>query len=265
MKNDTMTQKLFDLTGRGALITGASTRGIGSSAAEFLAENGAKVFLIARRAEKLEEIAKKIRTNGGEAEYFACDVSDEDSCKAAVEACITAFGRLDIMVLSAGISGRSPKTTEEMFDTDSYRQVLGINLDGTFFMVKYGWAECAKNGVGSIVMIDSLAGFKASGHVPYSASKGAIRAWTKLFAKKLAPYKIRVNSIVPGLTDSEMIHPVGMDDLFNQRVAPGAENIPLGRLGSPEDMGAGVLYLASDAASWVTGHCLVIDGGELCG
>lgn len=257
--------ELFDLQGRVALITGASTRGIGSSAAKFLAENGAKVLLVARREDKLAQMAEQIRASGGEADYYACDVSSEEACKLAVEKCVSVFGRLDIMVLAAGISGKSPTNTNEMFDTDTYRHVLGINLDGTFFMVKYGWPECAKHGVGSIIMIDSLAGFKAAGHVPYTATKGAIRAWTKLFAKKFAPYHIRVNSIVPGLTDSEMIHPAGMDALFNEHLAPHAANIPLGRLGSTEDMAAGILYLASDAASWVTGHCLVIDGGELCG
>lgn len=258
-------EELFNLTDRVALITGASTRGIGSAAAKFLAENGAKVFLIARREDKLAQMAESIRSEGGEAAYFACDVSSEDACKLAVEKCLSVFGRLDILVLAAGISGKSPQTMEQMFDTSVYRQVLGINLDGTFFMVKYGWQECARHGVGSIIMLDSLAGFKAAGHVPYTATKGAIRAWTKLFAKKLAPYNVRVNSIVPGLTDSEMVHPSGADDLFHQRIAPAAAHIPLGRLGTTEDMASGILYLASDAASWVTGHCLVIDGGELCG
>lgn len=258
-------EELFNLTGRVALITGASTRGIGSAAAKFLAENGAKIFLIARREDKLAQMAESIRSEGAEAAYFACDVSCEDACKLAVEKCLSVFGRLDILVLAAGISGKSPQTMEQMFDTSVYRQVLGINLDGTFFMVKYGWQECARHGVGSIIMLDSLAGFKAAGHVPYTATKGAIRAWTKLFAKKLAPYNVRVNSIVPGLTDSEMVHPSGADDLFHQRIAPAAAHIPLGRLGTTEDMASGILYLASDAASWVTGHCLVIDGGELCG
>ena len=258
-------RELFDLTGRVALITGASSRGIGGEAARFLAENGAKVFLVARREENLKEAAENIRSLGGEAAYYAGDVSVEENCKTAVEKCISAFGRLDIMLLSAGVSGKTPRSTEEMFDTEMYRQVLGVNLDGTFFMVKYGWAECAKYGVGSIIMVDSLAGFKAAGHVPYSASKGAIRAWTKLFAKKLAPYRIRVNSIVPGLTDTEMVHPAGRDAMFEGRVAPAAEHIPLQRLGTTEDMASGILYLASDASSWVTGHCLIIDGGELCG
>jgi NAD(P)-dependent dehydrogenase (short-subunit alcohol dehydrogenase family) len=257
--------QLFDLSGRVALITGASSRGIGSASARLLAQYGAKVFLVARREEKLSAMAQQIRSEGGEAAWYAGDVSREEDCKAAVEECLKAFGRLDIMLLAAGISGKYPKTMDDMFDTQAYRQVMGINLDGTFFMVKYGWQECARNGCGSIIMVDSLAGFKAAGHVPYSASKGAVRAWTKLFAKQFAPYGVRVNAIVPGLTDSEMVHPVGMDALFEDKVAPAAQAIPLGRLGTPDDMAAGVLYLAADAASWVTGHCLVIDGGELCG
>ena len=260
-------KKISDLDGRVALITGASTHGIGHSSAEMLAAYGAKVFIIARRIKQLEEAVKGINEKYGEgtAAYFAADVSDESACKAAVEACVKTFSRLDIMVLCAGMAGPNPKSLEEEFDTDAYRKVLGVNLDGTFFMIKYGWKECAKNGVGSIIMTDSLAGFKASGHAPYTASKGAVRAWTKYFGKKLAAVNVRVNSIVPGLTETEMVHPKGMDDVFEKYVAPGAKNIPLGRLGQPEDMAAAVLYLAGDAAGWVTGHCLVIDGGELCG
>lgn len=256
---------LFDLTGRVALITGASSRGIGSAAAKILSEHGARVFLVARREDKLAAMCENIRQEGGQADYFAGDVSDEDACRAAAAKCVKVFGRLDILFLAAGISGNRPGSIEDMFDTESYRKVMGINLDGTFFMVKYGWPECAKNGCGSIIMVDSLAGFKAAGHVPYSASKGAIRAWTKLFAKTFAAKKIRVNSIVPGLTDSEMIHPEGSDCQFNAHVDALAGRIPLGRLGTPDDMAAGVLYLASDASSWVTGQCLIIDGGELCG
>lgn len=255
---------LWNLSGRVALITGASSRGIGSESARFLAENGAKVFLVARREEKLKKVAQEIRETGGEVSFFAADVSDETACRNAVEACVSTFGRLDIMLLSAGISGKSEKCTEDLFDTEDYRRVLGINMDGTFFMLKYGWKECAKHGVGSIIMVDSLAAFKTAGHAPYTASKGAIRSWTKFFAKKLAEYKIRVNSVVPGLIDTEMVHPEGADALFEKAIAPDAERIPLERLGTPEDIAAGVLYLASDAASWVTGHCLVIDGGDLC-
>jgi NAD(P)-dependent dehydrogenase (short-subunit alcohol dehydrogenase family) len=167
------------------------------------------------------------------------------------------------MVLASGISGLAEKSLDDAFDTDNYRRVLGINMDGVYFMMKHGYAECARGGHGSIVLVNSLAGFSAAGSAAYAASKGAVRAWTQNFAKKLAPLGVRVNAVVPGLVDTEMTHPEGMDDLFEKYVAPAAAKVPLGRLGTIDDIANGVLYLASDASSWVTGHSILIDGGEL--
>ena len=253
----------FMLNDRVALITGASSRGIGNGSAKVLAEAGAKVFLVARREERLQAAVAEIEAAGGTADYAVADVSDETQCKAAVDACVERFGGVDIMVLASGISGLTERGLENAFDTDNYRKVLGINMDGVYFMMKYGHAKCAKGGHGSIVLVNSLAGFSAAGSVAYAASKGAMRAWTQNFAKKLAPYKVRVNAVVPGLIDTDMTHPEGMDELFDKYVAPAAGKIPLGRLGNIEDIANGVLYLASDASAWVTGHSLVIDGGEL--
>ena len=258
-----MTLAQFNMDGRVALITGASSRGIGTGSAKILAEAGAKVFLVARREEKLKGAVAEIEAAGGEAAYAVADVSDEAQCKAAVEACVEKFGGLDIMVLASGISGKNERSLEDAFDVENYRKVLGINLDGVFFMLKYGHAECAKGGHGSIVFVNSLAGFHAAGSLAYAASKGAIRAWTQNLAKKLAPSKVRVNAVIPGLIDTDMTHPEGMDELFEKYVAPNATKIPLGRLGNIDDIANGVLYLASDASEWVTGHSILIDGGEL--
>ena len=148
----------YDLTGRVALITGASSHGIGNESAKLLAEHGAKVFLTARRETKLQEAVAEIEAFGGEAAYQVTDVSDEAECKSAIEACVSRFGRLDIMVLAAGISGLSLSGgLQTAFDTDNWRNVIGINLDGVMFMVKYGWEECAKHKVGSIIPVASLA------------------------------------------------------------------------------------------------------------
>ena len=258
-----MTLAQFNMDGRVALITGASSRGIGNGSAKILAEAGAKVFLVARREEKLQAAVAEIEAAGGEAGYAVADVSDEAQCKAAVEACVEKFGGLDVMVLASGISGKNERSLEDAFDVENYRKVLGINLDGVYFMLKYGYAECAKGGHGSIVFVNSLAGFHAAGSMAYAASKGAIRAWTQNLAKKLAPSKVRVNAVIPGLIDTEMTHPAGMDELFEKYVAPNAAKIPLGRLGNIDDIANGVLYLASDASEWVTGHSILIDGGEL--
>ncbi len=255
----------FDLTGRVALITGASSHGIGNESAKVLAAHGAKVFLTARREDKLIDAVKEIENAGGEAAYRVTDVSNEEDCKAAVESCVERFGRLDIMVLSAGISGLSVSGgLSTAFDTDNWRKVLGINLDGVMFMVKYGWEECAKHDVGSIIPVASLAAWKAAGSVAYTATKGAIRALTPCIGKLLAPEGVRINTLYPGFIETDMTHPEGSDDIF-QKIAPGIlAKIPLGRTGKVSDCANAVLYLASDASSFMTGQHLVVDGGELC-
>lgn len=251
----------FDLTGRVALITGASSHGIGNEAAKLLAANGAKVFLTARREELLQEACDEIRAEGGEASYMACDVSSEEQCKAAVEKCVEEFGRLDIMVLSAGISGLSASGgMDAIFDTDNWRKMLSINLDGVFWMMKYGHAECAKHGVGSIIPVSSLAAWHADGSAAYTATKGAIRALTHYFGKMLAPMNVRVNTIYPGMIDTDMTHMA----LVHEQYGPMMKKaIPLGRFGEVEDMAYGILFLASDASSFMTGQHLVMDGGAL--
>lgn len=260
-----MRPDVFNIEDRVAIITGASSRGIGNSAAKELASQGAKVCLVARREEKLHEAVKEIEAAGGSAMYVVADVSKEEDCKRAVRECVAQFGKLDIMVLAAGIAGNMPMNLDDMFNTEEYRRVMGINLDGVFFMVKHGYKECAKGGHGSIVFINSLAGFKAAGYLPYAAAKGAIRAWTKLLAKELATVNVRVNAIIPGMIDTDMTHPEGFDDLYEGIAAAAVENIPLGRMGMPEDCAKGILFLASDASSWITGDSLAIDGGELVG
>lgn len=253
----------FNLDGRVALITGASSQGIGNGAAKILAAAGAKVFLTARREEKLKEAVAEIEAAGGTASYYACDVAQEEECKKAVDACVDAFGRLDIMVLSAGTSGKSVRGGfDDVFDTENWRNVNGANLDGVFFMIKYGYKECAKSGVGSIIPVGSLAAFRASGSAAYTATKGAIRALTKYFGKSLGPLGVRVNTIYPGLIDTDMTHrAVQSEEYMKGQLA----STPLGRVGQIEDCDYAILFLASDASSFMTGQSIVVDGGVLCG
>ena len=251
----------FDLTGRVALITGASSHGIGNESAKLLAANGAKVFLVARREEQLKQACEEIRADGGEASYRAMDVSDEAECKAAVEQCVTEFGRLDIMVLSAGISGLSISGGwDAMFDTDNYLKVQGINLDGTFWMIKHGFQECAKNGVGSIIPVGSLASWHCDGSAAYTATKGAIRSLVQYFGRKFAELGVRVNGLYPGMIDTDMTHMACSNEQYGPTML---KDIPLGRFGTVEDMAYATLFLASDASSFMTGQHLVVDGGRL--
>ena len=214
----------YDLSGRVALITGASSHGIGNQSAKTLAAHGAKVFLVARREEKLQEAVAEIEANGGEA------------------------------------SGLSERSMEDAFNTENWRNILAVNLDSVFFMVKYGWEECAKNGVGAIIPIGSLASWHAAGSTAYTATKGAIRALTQKWGKLLGPKGIRVNTLYPGFIDTDMTHgATKMESYINSVIG----KIPLGRYGNVDDCANAVLYLASDASSFMNGQHLVIDGGEL--
>lgn len=252
----------FNLEGRVAIITGASSHGIGNESAKILAEHGAKVFLTARREAQLQEAVAEIEAAGGEAAYAVCDVSSEEQCKAAVEACVERFGRLDIMVLAAGISGLSKSGGfDAIFDTENYRKMIGINMDGIFWMMKYGYAECAKNGVGSIIPVGSLASWHADGSAAYTAGKAAIRNWVTWFGKELAPLGVRVNGLYPGLVETDMTQRAVDNEMVSQMML---KTIPLGRFGTVRDMANGVLFLASDASAWMTGQHLVMDGGTLC-
>lgn len=252
----------FDLTGRVALITGASSHGIGNESAKVLAEHGAKVFLTARREDKLQEAVTEIEAAGGIASYKPCDVSEEEQCKAAVEACVAEFGRLDIMVLAAGISGLSVSGgMDAVFDSENWKKVQGINLDGVFYMIKYGWEECAKHKVGAIIPVASLAAWRAEGSLAYTATKGAIRSMTHNLGALLAPHGVRVNTFYPGLIDTDMTHQATLYEPFVKSKMP---KIPLGRFGTVDDCANAVLFLASDASSFMVGQHLLVDGGEAC-
>ncbi len=250
----------YDLHGRVALVTGASSHGIGNQSAKALAAHGAKVFLVARREEKLREAVAEIEAVGGAASYFAGDASSEDVCRAAIEKCVADFGRLDIMVLAAGSSGLSERSMEDAFDTENWRNILAVNLDSVFFMVKHGWEECARNGVGAIIPIGSLAAWHAAGSTAYTATKGAIRALTQKWGKLLGPKGVRVNTLYPGFIDTDMTHgATKMESYINSVIG----KIPLGRYGTVDDCANAVLFLASDASSFMNGQHLVIDGGEI--
>ncbi len=178
------------------------------------------------------------------------------------------FGRLDIMVLSAGISGKSSKEFAEGFDTDNWHKVNGINLDGVMFMIKYGYKECAKHGVGSIIPILSLASYSVNGSMAYTATKGALARLLPYWAKHMAPMGVRVNGIAPGFTDTNMTNPEGIEQsdmaAFVEKMHKDkAASIPLRREGLPEDMANAACFLAGDASSFMTGQCLIVDGGEI--
>ena len=254
--------------GKVALVTGAESAdgefvGLGRASALMLAREGAKVVAtdIAQRTEG--SVAEEIRDGGGEAVSVRHDVTSEDDWEAAIAAALEAFGRLDIVVNMAGISHAGSVEGTSLAD---WRRVMAVNLDGVFLGTKHG-VRAMRDGGGSIVNTSSIYGSVGGGSIAaYSTSKAGVRNLTKSAALHCAAsaYGIRVNSIHPGYCQTPMYANYwrGKSSL-EDGVATDSAATPLGRIGQPRDIAYGVLYLASDESSFMTGAELVIDGGFL--
>ena len=249
---------MFSLTGKVALITGASS-GIGRASALALARQGAKVALAARRVEKLETLVTEIKAAGGEAIAIPTDVLKQEDVKNAVEKTVATFGRLDILLNNAGVG--SIEQTLEMTD-DGWDKVVNTNLKSYFFVAQAAAKEMIKNKFGRIINIASIlsggVGSGMAGAVNYCASKGGVVSMTEALADEFASQGVTVNAIGPGFIETEMTDPVKqMPDFYNSLIA----RIPMKRFGKAEEIAATVVYLASDEASYTTGATLYIDGG----
>lgn len=247
------------LDGRCAIVTGGAS-GIGRATSMLLAAEGAAVAVADVNLAGAERVVEAIRANRGRALALRCDVTVNADCRRAVEATVSAFGGLDVLVNCAGIIRRADvvETSEEEWD-----QVLAVNLKSVFLMAKYAVPHMAARGRGSIVNVASGWGLKGGPRaVSYCASKGAVVNLTRAMAIDHGPQNIRVNCVCPGDTDTPMLREearqLGVDE--GTFLASSAER-PLARLGTPEDIAQAVLYLASDASAWVTGTSLVVDGG----
>ncbi len=249
---------LFDLSGKVALVTGGS-RGLGLEMATALGEAGARVVLSARREQWLTPAAQELRGRGIDAMTVACDVSNPDDVNRAVRATIDRYGHLDILINNAGISwGESAET----MPLEKWRQVFDTNAVGCFLMSQAAGNEMLRVGNGgAIINITSVAGLigleaDVLDAVGYSASKGAIVTLTRDLAVKWAPRGIRVNAIAPGFFDTRLSHGL------LQKTQPKIEKTtPMGRIGRPGELGGVAVFLASAAASYVTGQVLAVDGG----
>ena len=242
------------LDGKVAIISGGA-RGQGEVEAKLFAKEGAKVVFGDILDEEGRQVEAAIRQAGGEATYVHLDVTEEADWQEAVQTAVSAYGKLDILVNNAGILRRDgiEETTKELWDT-----ILAVNATGVFLGTKYAIPEMRKAGGGSIVNISSISGMIALGGPAYNASKGAVRVFTKVTAVHHADDNIRCNSVHPGPVRTPMTESTYSDpDMLAQRL----QSMPLGRIGTSEDIAYGVLYLASDEAAYVTGSELVIDGG----
>ena len=243
------------LEGKVALITGGA-RGQGAAESRLFAREGAKVVIADVLDADGMAVAAQINELGGDATYVHLDVSSEDDWQQAIAAAVSAYGKLDVLVNNAAIwrGGHVADTTSEQWDT-----VLDINAKGVFLGTKLAIPEMRKAGGGSIVNISSTAGLVGSlTSSAYSASKGAVRLFTKSTAVQYGAENIRANSIHPGPIDTAMGDQVWPDANSREEVI---ERTVLKRIGAPEDIANGALFLASDESSFMTGSELVIDGG----
>lgn len=243
-----------------ALITGAGG-GQGRAAALMFAKEGARVVVSDVKVEGGNETVQMVRAAGGQAEFIASDVSKAVQVEAAVQCAVKSYGALHIMYNNAAVLHRKdgPVTTLE---EDVWHQVLDINLKGVFLGCKFAVPAIIAAGGGSIINTSSLAGLLGVGNVhAYTAAKGGVISLTRAVAMAYAKDKVRCNVICPGAVDTPMMAHVLHSE--NRRLREGFERgHPIGRVGTPEDIAAMALYLASDESSWVTGSVFTIDGGN---
>ena len=249
---------LFNLTEKVALVSGAS-RGIGAAIAQILAEFGANVILTSRRAENLKEVETVILKSGNQAASMVCHNGDLVQIESLFQNIKKIHGRLDILINNAATNPFYGSVLDA--DEAAWDKTLDVNLKGPYFMCQHAAKLMRKNGGGSIVNVSSI-----NGRIPmhqqsiYSITKAGLISMTQAFAKELGGDNIRVNALLPGLTDTKFASAVTQNEELMKTVLP---QIPLGRIAQPSEMSGMVLFLVSDAASYVTGSTFTVDGGVL--
>jgi NAD(P)-dependent dehydrogenase (short-subunit alcohol dehydrogenase family) len=245
------------LDGKVALVTGAS-KGIGKAMAAGFAEAGAQVMISSRKAEALDAARAEIvaATPGADVEIFAANAGDLDAADACISATMERFGALDILVNNAATNPYMGPTID--IDPSRWQKIVDVNLTAPLFWTQKAWNAVMKERGGSVINISSIGGLSVDTSIGnYNVSKAALIHQTKMLAKELAP-QVRVNAIAPGLVKTDMARA-----LWEPNEAGMARIVPAGRLGEPVDIANAAVFLASDAASWIVGHTLVVDGGML--
>src|SRR5467141_2377544 len=245
------------LEGRVALVTGAS-QGIGHASALALAREGASIAVAARNQQKLDELVAQIAAAGGKASAFVVDVSDEEQVKSGIKSALAQFGKIDILVNNAGITRDQLVMRMKRADWDA---VLSTNLTSAYLSIQQVIGSMLKQRWGRIINIASVFGqMGQAGQANYAASKAGLIGLTMAIAREVGSRTITCNAVAPGLIETAMT--AGLGDEFKQNAV---KQIPLGRVGSPEDVANAVAYLASEEASYITGHVLNVNGGMLMG
>lgn len=247
---------MFDLTGKIALVTGAS-RGIGESIAKLLAGHGAHVIVSSRKIDGCQIVADAIKADGGKAEAFPCHVGSMDDIAAIFAHIKATHGKLDILVNNAATNPYFGDILDT--DLDAYTKTVDVNVRGYFFMSVEAGKLMRDNGGGNIVNTASVNGLRpAVAQGIYSITKAAVINMTKAFAKECGQHGIRVNALLPGLTNTKFAGALFKNkDIYDAVL----KVIPMQRHAEPDEMAGTVLYLVSDASSYTTGECIVVDGG----
>jgi len=249
---------MFDLTGRVALVTGAS-RGIGEAIAKAYAQRGARVVVSSRKQEACEKVAQEIVAAGGESVAIACHIGDMEALAKLFDTVEQRFGRLDVLVNNAATN----PYYGHILDTDlgAYQKTVDVNVRGYFFASIMGGRLMRKGGRGSIINVASVNAVRPGPlQGIYSVTKGAVLNMTKAFARECGPEGIRCNAILPGLIRTKFAGALLADE---QQLQHYVGDNPLRRVGEPQDLAGAAVFLASDASSYVTGEFLVVDGGFL--
>ncbi|MEO3471428.1 SDR family oxidoreductase [Roseomonas sp. CAU 1739] len=252
-----MPYRPFDLTGKVCLVTGGNS-GIGLGMARALAEAGADVAIWGTNAAKNDEARAMLAAAGGRTHAETCDVGDEAAVEAAFAGTLAALGRVDACFANAGTYGRKMKFTE--LDSEEWHRVTRVNLDGAFYTLRTAARHMVeRGGGGSLIGTASLAAIEgAARNTQYAATKGAMVAVIRALAVELARHGIRANAVLPSWIETAMTARSVGDEKFSAAVLP---RIPARRWGTGADFGGIAVYLASDAAAYHTGDCLVLDGG----
>jgi NAD(P)-dependent dehydrogenase (short-subunit alcohol dehydrogenase family) len=242
------------------LITGALA-GIGRATAEAFAREGYRVVVSGRRDPDGQALADELRAVGAEAEFIRADVRHEDEVKALVDGAVARFGRLDVAVNNAGVEGELGPLVEHT--PEKYAAIFDTNVLGVLNSLKHELRVLQAQGSGAIVNVSSVVGrLGFAGAGLYSASKFAVEGLTKAAALEAAPFKVRVNAVAPGPIDTSMLKRVAGSEETEQALAAG---LPLKRVGEPREVAQAIVFLASPAASFITGESLAVDGGRLAG
>lgn len=248
------------LSGRSVIVTGGG-RGIGKAIARAFAAEGARTALVGRNSETLEEAVAEIRSAGGTAKGFVADVTDEHAVEAMVAGVVASFGRVDVLVNNAGVNPYYKPA--EHTALAEWRQIIDVDLTGVFLVCKHVGRVMIEAGSGSIVNISSMAGhvgFPRS--TAYCAAKGGVELMTKQLALDWARKGVRVNAVAPGYVATDLTRGLRDHPVLGERVMA---NTPLGRVAEADEIAGICLYLASPAASYVTGQSLLVDGGWTAG